>query len=163
MCLWQRSSSPVRLHHLLSSSTGPAHYRREAALDNDGLLAACRHGAVAAHQYSRYRGLRHQQHEVHNEWQVWVTLIMRRHFPCCLCAAAMLVRSASKSSCLLSMPLETAAPRIPRSLIIGTMDGANIEIGENIDFDNMFIFGAESHEVARLRRERTHLQVQGAL
>ncbi len=32
-------------------------------------------------------------------------------------------------------------------LIIGTMDGANIEIAEEIDQDNMFIFGARAHEV----------------
>ena len=32
-------------------------------------------------------------------------------------------------------------------LIIGTMDGANIEIAEEIDSENMFIFGAEAHEV----------------
>ncbi len=32
-------------------------------------------------------------------------------------------------------------------LIIGTMDGANIEIASEIDRDNMFIFGAEAHDV----------------
>jgi starch phosphorylase len=37
-------------------------------------------------------------------------------------------------------------------LIIGTMDGANIEIAEEIDRDNMFIFGAEAHEVPEHRR-----------
>jgi hypothetical protein len=38
-------------------------------------------------------------------------------------------------------------------LIIGTMDGANIEIAEEIDAENMFIFGAEAHEVAGYRAE----------
>lgn len=37
------------------------------------------------------------------------------------------------------------------SLILGTMDGANIEIASEIDSDNMFIFGAEAHEVPELR------------
>ena len=32
-------------------------------------------------------------------------------------------------------------------LIIGTMDGANIEIAEEIDPENMFIFGASASEV----------------
>ena len=42
-------------------------------------------------------------------------------------------------------------------LIIGTLDGANIEIGQEIGFDNMFIFGAETPDVPRLRQERpTH-------
>ena len=44
-------------------------------------------------------------------------------------------------------------------LIIGTMDGANVEIAEEIGADNMFIFGALAHEVPRLRAERKALAV----
>lgn len=36
-------------------------------------------------------------------------------------------------------------------LILGTMDGANIEIGEEIGWDNIFIFGAKADEVDSLR------------
>lgn len=36
-------------------------------------------------------------------------------------------------------------------LIIGTLDGANIEIREEIGDDNMFIFGCKAHEVDNLR------------
>jgi starch phosphorylase len=36
-------------------------------------------------------------------------------------------------------------------LIIGTLDGANIEIRDHIGAENMFIFGAEAHEVPGLR------------
>jgi len=39
-------------------------------------------------------------------------------------------------------------------LIIGTMDGANVEIAQEIDADNMFIFGALAPEVAALRADR---------
>lgn len=39
-------------------------------------------------------------------------------------------------------------------LIIGTLDGANVEIREEIGEDNFFLFGAQAHDVPKLRRER---------
>ena len=40
------------------------------------------------------------------------------------------------------------------SLIIGTMDGANIEIAEESGKGNLFIFGVDEKDVPRLRKER---------
>ncbi|KAG6429770.1 hypothetical protein SASPL_107823 [Salvia splendens] len=39
-------------------------------------------------------------------------------------------------------------------LIIGTLDGANVEIREEVGESNFFLFGAQAHEIAGLRAER---------
>jgi glucan phosphorylase len=41
-------------------------------------------------------------------------------------------------------------------LIIGTMDGANIEIANAIGRENMFVFGASAEEVGGLRHGLKH-------
>ncbi|KAI3439503.1 hypothetical protein J3R85_004709 [Psidium guajava] len=39
-------------------------------------------------------------------------------------------------------------------VLIGTLDGANVEIREEVGKDNFFLFGARAHEIAGLRKER---------
>ncbi|XP_057521753.1 alpha-1,4 glucan phosphorylase L isozyme, chloroplastic/amyloplastic [Amaranthus tricolor] len=39
-------------------------------------------------------------------------------------------------------------------ILIGTLDGANVEIREEVGEDNFFLFGARAHEIAELRKER---------
>ncbi|KAL6636882.1 hypothetical protein ACP70R_024454 [Stipagrostis hirtigluma subsp. patula] len=39
-------------------------------------------------------------------------------------------------------------------LLIGTLDGANVEIREEVGEKNFFLFGAQAHEIAGLRKER---------
>lgn len=39
-------------------------------------------------------------------------------------------------------------------ILIGTLDGANVEIREEVGEDNFFLFGAQAHEIATLRKER---------
>uniref|UniRef100_A0A2N9J2U3 Alpha-1,4 glucan phosphorylase n=1 Tax=Fagus sylvatica TaxID=28930 RepID=A0A2N9J2U3_FAGSY len=40
-------------------------------------------------------------------------------------------------------------------ILIGTLDGANVEIRQEVGEDNFFLFGAQAHEIAGLRKERT--------
>lgn len=37
-------------------------------------------------------------------------------------------------------------------LIIGTLDGANIEIGQEIGFENMFVFGLKTDQIEEARQ-----------
>jgi starch phosphorylase len=39
-------------------------------------------------------------------------------------------------------------------LIIGTWDGANIEIAEETGVENVFVFGVRAEEINQLRKER---------
>ncbi|URD97401.1 hypothetical protein MUK42_10636 [Musa troglodytarum] len=39
-------------------------------------------------------------------------------------------------------------------ILIGTLDGANVEIREEVGEDNFFLFGARAHEIVDLRKER---------
>ncbi|XP_042392766.1 alpha-1,4 glucan phosphorylase L isozyme, chloroplastic/amyloplastic-like isoform X1 [Zingiber officinale] len=39
-------------------------------------------------------------------------------------------------------------------ILIGTLDGANVEIREEVGEDNFFLFGARAHQIAGLRKER---------
>ncbi|KAJ0982035.1 hypothetical protein J5N97_010290 [Dioscorea zingiberensis] len=39
-------------------------------------------------------------------------------------------------------------------VLIGTLDGANVEIRQEVGEDNFFLFGARAHEIADLRKER---------
>lgn len=40
-------------------------------------------------------------------------------------------------------------------ILIGTLDGANVEIREEVGDENFFLFGARADEIAGLRQERT--------
>lgn len=44
-------------------------------------------------------------------------------------------------------------------ILIGTLDGANVEIREEVGADNFFLFGAKAHEIAGLRNERAEGKV----
>ena len=43
-------------------------------------------------------------------------------------------------------------------LIIGTMDGANVEIAEETGKENLFVFGVDAEDVPRLREERKNFK-----
>lgn len=44
-------------------------------------------------------------------------------------------------------------------ILIGTLDGANVEIRQEVGEENFFLFGARAHEIAGLRKERSEGKV----
>ena len=44
-------------------------------------------------------------------------------------------------------------------ILIGTLDGANVEIREEVGEENFFLFGAKADEIADLRKERAEGKV----
>lgn len=44
-------------------------------------------------------------------------------------------------------------------VLIGTLDGANVEIRQEVGEENFFLFGARAHEIAGLRKERAEGKV----
>ncbi|CAN6477250.1 unnamed protein product [Victoria cruziana] len=44
-------------------------------------------------------------------------------------------------------------------VLIGTLDGANVEIRKEVGEENFFLFGAQAHEIAGLRKERAEGKV----
>jgi len=44
-------------------------------------------------------------------------------------------------------------------IVIGTLDGANVEIREEVGEDNFFLFGARAQEIVGLRKERVEGKV----
>ncbi len=70
------------------------------------------------------------------------------------------MRTAGYQSCPLRTGTSNMKFQANGCLIIGTMDGANIEIAEEVGKENMFIFGFDAKDLNRLRKERADFKVR---
>ncbi|KAL9424259.1 hypothetical protein AB3S75_036194 [Citrus x aurantiifolia] len=48
-------------------------------------------------------------------------------------------------------------------ILIGTLDGVNVKIRQEVGEENFFLFGARAHEIAGLRKERAEGKVMAGL
>lgn len=86
-------------------------------------------------------------------------LIIRSKLTCCIISISDIMKFASTAG-MEASGTSNMKFSMNGCILIGTLDGANVEIRQEVGENNFFLFGARADEIADLRKERAEGKVR---